>query len=79
MLIVSRSNFKIHFGEVNTMEKERKRMCLNCKYRQLVGASDFCTYAGKRYMHYAEVFEGWCPHWTKDKTKIKGGCQDDTD
>ena len=63
---------------MNAMEKERKRMCLNCKYRTIEGASDFCTHSGRRYMHYVEVFEGWCPHWSKSD-RIKGDYQNDTD
>ena len=47
-------------------EKERKRMCLNCGHRVLRGASSYCG-IDDHYMHYAEVFEGWCCHWSKMK------------
>jgi len=56
---VIRKEFDENMGE------ERKRVCLNCKHREMRGASDFCTYIQPpQYMHYADVFEHWCPHWS---------------
>ena len=58
--------FGIEIGD-NMEAKTRKRMCLNCRHRIVEGASSFCIYNGKRFLHYVEVFDGWCIHWSKER------------
>lgn len=46
-------------------KKERIRKCLNCRHRVIKDRSSYCE-LDDSYMHYSEVFEGWCKHWAKE-------------
>lgn len=50
---------------IDKINTERKRMCLNCYFYKIEGASAYCCREGKRYLHYVECFNGWCKHWCK--------------
>lgn len=49
-----------------------KRKCVNCRHRILSegNVSSFCQIDG-HFIHYADVFDGWCRHWAKQKIDEK--------
>lgn len=53
------------------MSVENGKVCCNCrhnirKYSHEWGVRCYCD-IDKKYMSYAQVMEGWCRHWSKER------------
>lgn len=54
--------------EYHDDEPPRRRACINCGLRDLLGAGSRCRYDG-HYISYLDTWDDWCHHYHKDKRK----------